>query len=392
MDALFLFIKTYPQNMRNKINYQACCNFIIGSYKSQNQLNHCGLVEGEAGFVLLTMFEYYRTNNYRFLELAIDSINSFVSRDEINNSLGYGLAGLAWTVYLMKSEGLLEESIVERWLNDIDKILEKDFYIKLSNNNFDYFDGASGILFYFLHSRNNTLLIRDYLSSLDSKAKRKDWSTSIHFGGSLYKCINLGVPHGLCGLLLLLLQIKEKKIDVDWLIHYLVRELMSYKTTDSFYYFGPHFWIERTPNYKPKNVLAWCYGDLSSGYAIYKAGLMLYNSELLREGMTILKGTLVRMDCVDNNFTLCHGYPSIFYIYHKLYQMTNEQKFLAASKQWQKRARMVFEQEIRSPNKINANFFMNGSLFYGFPGFFLSLFSVDNKVKILDSWDKCLLL
>lgn len=377
-------------NMCDGVDYTFFCNSVISNYRSPNRLNHCGLVDGEMGLVLLAVSEYFRTNNCYFLKRALDSINVFVNDELVHYSLGYGLTGLAWVTHLLQKENLIDDESVEEWLNDVDIALEKEFYLKLSDNNIDYFNGASGILFYFLHARNNITLINNYFTFLHNKTKSKDWSTSVRLKGILYKYINLGVPHGLCGLLLLLLQAKEKNIDVDQLIYCMIEELLSYKIAGSHYHYPPHFWIGKMPDYNPKIGLAWCYGDLSTGYAMYKAGVMLNNQEILREGIEIVEKTLSRTDCIDNDFTLCHGYPSIFYIFYKLYQITNDSKFLFAFELWQSKAKTTFEQGLRTPNKFNVNFWGNASLFYGFPGFFLPLLSSGNTN--FNYWDKCLLL
>lgn len=378
--------------MSLKIDYTELFENFIHNHSLSFRSNYCGLVEGELGIILLMVWKYLTTRKCYYLEIAINQVNLSIDKYKDDSSLGYGLAGLAWIINLMYKNNLLDSQLGEDWLDEADKKLKKSFYTKLKNNDIDYFKGASGIFFYFLHAHGDDILINDYLLFIDKKIKKNDWATLIPLqDGSFAKTINLGVPHGLCGLILLLLQVKEEtNLDVNNLIYKIAIKLLSYKTEGNAYDFAAHIWLEKKPKDNQATVLAWCYGDLSIGYAFYKAGMMINSHDLLLEGQKILDKTLHRIDCIENDFTFCHGYPSIYYIYYKLYTLSKKTQFLSASEEWMQKAKNIFETEIKNPSKLDFSFLQNASLFYGFPGFFLSLFSISNNE--FSCWDKCLLL
>jgi len=205
----------------------------------------------------------------------------------------------------------------------------------------------------------------------------------------------LGVPHGITGIILILLSIKEKNIvnlNFDSLIHYFVTKLFENENiNNSEYYFAPT--IRSDSNNYSRSVLAWCYGDLTSGYAIFKTGLLLNEEKYINIGLKILKDTTRRNDNHDEKLSLCHGYPSILCVYDELYRKTDDLVFYEAAKKWKV---LIYDELIDAfarknyKNKDIYSFCKNTSLFQGFPGLMLSILT--NKDDKINEWKKCLLL
>jgi hypothetical protein len=237
-------------------------------------------------------------------------------------------------------------------------------------------------------------LIFSFVKGLE-QSKKKETSYYYHESenNSSQLVLNLGVPHGITGIILILTLIKEKNIhglEIDKLILFFVDKIISYESVNTEFYFTT---IIRSENEKTPSALAWCYGDLMAGYAIFKAGSMFNNTVYRDYGLKVLRKTTNRMDIYNDNLVLCHGFPSIICIYDELFSQTKDIVFFNASKKWKVIAYTEFKKEFNKyikDNSVTNTFFNNTSLFYGFPGFILSL--ITEKSEIVDNWKKCLLL
>src|SRR5699024_10935192 len=83
--------------------------------------------------------------------------------------------------------------------------------------------------------------------------------------------------------------------------------------------------------------LAWCYGDLGIGMALYITARHLNNTDIERKSIDILGSTISRRTqditgVVDACF--CHGTCGIGHIYNRLYNYTNISMFKDASIYW----------------------------------------------------------
>lgn len=54
--------------------------------------------------------------------------------------------------------------------------------------------------------------------------------------------------------------------------------------------------------------LAWCYGDLMAGYAIYKAGVLLENYEWKSIGVNLLEKSTLRTDIHEDCLAFCDDF------------------------------------------------------------------------------------
>lgn len=330
----------------------------------QKKDDFIGIVKGCTGTLLCCIQRYIHSGENKGEIYTIT--NKIISQPVSFFSLGYGLAGLGWMINVLKKFNLFDN--IDEWLNDFETELEKCYHLMLYNKDLDYFRGASGILFYFLKKdRLNKEIAKSYIDCLYEREKgiRPNYYIDRNKNN-----INLGTPHGITGVILILLLLKEQGENfVDSLLIDLLEELLSFKKSNDLYYFPGTV----SDDDESLSYLTWCYGDLMATYAILKAGILLEKRKYLDIVYPMLIKLSFREDC-PNNLTLCHGYTSLTLVFRKMFEITNNKLLYNSSLKWQKMAIKTFYANFENyqKNKVNVDYFENMSLFYGFPGFLLS--------------------
>ena len=83
--------------------------------------------------------------------------------------------------------------------------------------------------------------------------------------------------------------------------------------------------------------MAWCYGDLGIGMAIWQAGKVLKKTEWKEAGLTILLQYTKRRNLFDNyvqDEEICHGTSGIVMIFRRMFLETNRNEFAEATQYW----------------------------------------------------------
>jgi len=374
----------FAKELKNKLdNYQ--CN-----------TSECGIVIGDAGMILSLSKLYSYTQNDYYLDKMYDILDAVFEEEKYGLSLGYGISGLAWSISLI-SEELIENR--DEWLIGIHQALETEYGLALEQGNLDYFKGATGLLFYFLNCPikidNINDIIESYLKAVQEKLSENDWFENLYDRNTgLYrKELNLGTPHGLTGIILMLLTAKEKEFDVDECIFTSLFEIMlSYEFKDrekTYCYYPSKVYEDGSRN---KSGLAWCYGDLMIAYAMLKYGILYGNDYYTQYSKLILQDSLSKKALHSENLILCHGYPSLLLIYSKIYKITNDSIYNKASKQYEQQCKQAISDsyfEYRK-NRVPHYFFDKSSLLIGYSGFILSALFWEGYNDC--DWSKCLLL
>ncbi|MCP4157109.1 MAG: hypothetical protein GY757_55875 [bacterium] len=91
-------------------------------------------------------------------------------------------------------------------------------------------------------------------------------------------------------------------------------------------------------DYPPlESRLAWCYGDLGMGVALWQAGKIAGNKEWEEEAVEILLKTTERREPKQNAIVdagLCHGAAGNAHIYNRMYINTGNEAFKEAALYW----------------------------------------------------------
>ena len=86
-----------------------------------------------------------------------------------------------------------------------------------------------------------------------------------------------------------------------------------------------------------KSHLAWCYGDLGIGMALWQAGKSTNNSDWKEKGFEILLQTTQRQQYEDSfvrDAGICHGSAGLAMIFHRMYLETGRNEFHDAIDHW----------------------------------------------------------
>ncbi|WP_257668512.1 lanthionine synthetase LanC family protein [Parapedobacter tibetensis] len=356
---------------------------------------HYGVVAGEVGYMLSLAYEYRLYKRKESLDFCGKLLKHLIGKHNSNCTLGYGLAGLAWGIRQIQRIGITDESI-EPWFENTESILRHNFKEILESGNFDYFHGASGILNYFLNSKRKvdvrtdelvtTFLDKIHQQSIDYFFSPRDETTP---DGQSVRILNLGVPHGVSGIILLLLQIKKRTgRDVDGLITSFMDRLLTYCDNEM----GNVFQVPSlVGDIERDSTLAWCYGDLPVLYILTEATHLGICDSKCQKILDFLSArTAKRRDYMDGNLTLCHGLPVITYFYYKLWKMTGHELYESAFNYWEHELKSNFYMPHEQKNsKLEKDITSNFSLFNGFPGMYIVSLTIHRQIA--DDWDNILL-
>lgn len=83
--------------------------------------------------------------------------------------------------------------------------------------------------------------------------------------------------------------------------------------------------------------MAWCYGDLGIGMAIWQSGKILKNEEYKKAGLRILMESTKRRNLKEEGVLdagLCHGSSGISMIFRRMYIETQQREFADAWDYW----------------------------------------------------------
>lgn len=157
-------------------------------------------------------------------------------------------------------------------------------------------------------------------------------------------CYNLGLAHGLPGIIALLAQAVDKNVAAGRarvLLRHAVNWLLAKRNPD---HIGCCF-----PSMLPTNVrspidrrsrVSWCHGDLGVSVALYQAAITLDEPVLADQALAIARHAATRpwqrTGVVDAG--LCHGAAGNGHIFNRIYQATREQVFRDAARYWFRQA------------------------------------------------------
>lgn len=381
-----------------------------------------------------SVFKYEYVSSFGYGKIGLDFFN-FIYRKYIENStdeesfkfvdyieemiqnhpqmspaMNYGLAGLC---------ELMNIANIEKDVFDEDDYLE-DIYVALADasiayikdNNFDFYAGSIGMLSVFeraFHRIPNTIkpllekIVNSFeLEKITTLSFKSETDISEDEAGNVITIdnphYNNGIAHGLPAIILVLSKI-QKILPNDYiknLIYQTIDLIKEYKNPSINK--EEQMYLERI-NFKKDNDyprrLAWCYSDLTLGWAFYMAGRNLHDEALLQEGKLILDHTIILEEtnqlCLHSSLIcLCHGSAGNAYIYKRIFDETGDEIFNIAYKKWANKAHENYEKgEIHFEYKLNKyiedHTIMDGLLGYG-------LFLIAQQYPDSESWNAFMLL
>jgi len=302
---------------------------------------------GLPGTIIFYFHLHKLTKEERYYTLAVQYLEKFydILEQGLPNSYLYssGLGGIAWFLeYISQFIDIDNEFDTE----EFDAAFFEAANEELHKRNFEFLSGFSGILLYLLKkkNRNNTFhQLTSFIDKLhDEIFANKDPLNFFQQQDDIHQfpSINLGVSHGIYGLVAMLNKVYAKGINPEKCkaILELIIQLTQENKKD-FYTVGYFFPNRVGEGIKtlPSTRLAWCYGDLGILSVLYQTSMVLKDEALEKEVLDMLKLTSHRKDATLNlldDVWLCHGTSGAAHIYKRLYMQTGIQDFKFASDYW----------------------------------------------------------
>lgn len=365
------------------------------------------LLGGQCGLVLyyyhlyeVTEENVYREKTIALLEEVIDNWHAEKTR-LMGSTFGSGAAGFAWVLSFLVRKKLIGVDLGDE-LSELDNFLFNDALQKISIGEMDYLHGAMGILHYFTF-RMGEEPIKEYADKLilaiNDKALQdeKGWRLrNIVSGEESPDEINLSLSHGLCGVLLILINAHEhsnQKILIEKIVSEGIRYLLQFRRDVDFengvcnYFSFTVF--ENSGRETISNRLAWCYGDLNQVLLLNRAGKLLQQENYIRLAQLIGLQTLLRKSestTLATDSHLCHGSAGLAQFYKVLYEITGVPGYKTGYDCWIEQTLLYIEKELPAGKYID----FETNFLEGLAGVGLVLMSYVSNKEL--HWSKGLLL
>lgn len=397
---------------RNKIDeiYSVLLNNI-------NSINDSSLYMGKSGICL---FLYYyklvhkesQLNIFSILDSLIDDAAKY-KMDNCTDVTFY--SEIAWFICHLSENKEIDIDLNEYFV-DIDESLYEGMVVLLNKKEYGCIDGAISIGMYFyyryiLGSNDCKIYLEKFVYLLRMISNEKEnfieWISVIDYG-TYEQGYNLGIAHGIPGILLFLRKLYIENIQKDIVSNIIIKAtnfLLSQKHSldkNKSYYYSTY---SVSSAFGRDTRLGWCYGDMSVGYSLFMVASLsgIARENVKKNALDILLNTTTRTDLLDIGIVdagLCHGTSGIAHIYNKLFLQTKELRFRYAALYWYNETIKIAKYDsvyagyrldyyLGESEKKNRDLY-NLSFLTGIAGIGLSLLSAVYPIE--SSWDKCLLL
>lgn len=359
------------------------------------------------------LFRYFEEEKYadkgiELLETVLQHIDTKKSPYLLKYPFSYGLSGLGFVISLLKDEGIIDIEF-DKQLESFDDIVYSKALEGIEERNTDYLHGSLGGLLYFTRRLSNPK-VKGYLVNLvkalsktairDVKGLRFENSHIARLNES--DNTNLGLAHGLCGILMILLKVHATGVcqsEIEEMVTGGINFMLSYKTPQDFsknkYSFFPLTINEKEAWNTEKNLteygarLGWCYGDMNQILLLYTASKQFDRPEWAEIANEVGLNTLdrkVRKETIIIDSHICHGSIGMAQYYKRFYELTSLPMYAEAHEYWIERTLQFLDNEMQDPIFISHA----GELLEGFVGISLGLISSVAEEDL--KWDSIFLL
>jgi len=410
-----------PLNINNKMydsinkKIDDIGNAMIRHNKIIKETDNIGLLGGNMGLVIFL----YSYSNFikcqKFYDFGSSIVLSALEKLHKSINCNYyfdisysnGIPGILWTLKYLKTQEFLDIN-EEEMLLPFSNILKKEMIKQIKLGNLDYFHGSLGIAKYLLSERdyNDQWIWEEFFDyllkfAIDGKNDEIRWFRYDLFTNRIIKNeYDLGIPHGITGIIGVLLDFYESDIKQGFIknlitrsITFLLNNKMNKKNRISF--FPPKI---LTNSIGRESRLGWCYGDLGIGLILLRTSLIFNDENLYDQAVYILKVTVKRTNLYTNGVRdacLCHGSAGIAHLFHRIYSYTNINEFNTASLYWYNKTLELAIQNGPASYKVwyggnGSEWQDNYSFIQGIAGIGLSLLAAISDIE--PKWDQSLLI
>lgn len=370
-----------------------------------------GLVSGRGGVVLALFVAYQATNNELYkqqmykllvheLELTKNEIGT-CHPGAIDYTFFSGISGIAWLIKQLCVSDIITQDFNSIFSNQLIRETHRRCLGLLDEGNYDYwFGGLSLIPYLSLTSDADSIhMLRESLNTLMDRLDDKDtlqiWKYPAIHDRTTY---NLGIPHGVPGVLLLA-RLAISKLGMTSSYEYKLRHVVNWILGQRKSLSNNSNFYSHSDRADEPSRLAWCYGDLAVSFALYKLSQTLNDSSLANYSTQLALETTSRIEEQSNGIVdagFCHGTSGIAYLYNRFFILTGNTKFKTASIYWNRKtidkilSKEKFESYKIKGVSVEADWEEDLGLIEGASGMIVTLLSSISQSA--PSWDTALLL
>ena len=256
-----------------------------------------------------------------------------------------GRSGVYWMYKYLCNLQLIDTEDLEMLCCE-DQRLRDTAIQMLQAGNCDFLHGATGIAYSLLYNthKNDLTFFKSFFAGLN-RLLTTDNATGTFQDFSLAENrivngkVNLGLAHGIPGILKFCIQcynqnicIEEAKSLGQHIIHYLINHKNDSSAISTFPYT-----VETGKELTKESRLAWCYGDLSTGFILYQGGIAFNDATTVNFALHILEQSTERRSTEHTGVAdarICHGAAGIAHIYNKMWHYTQNPVFEEGCDYW----------------------------------------------------------
>ena len=392
------------KNLKQKVDQIAECVF---SEVQKMQGQTYGLYAGEFGKLLFMLYysRHFKNNDHT---LATDNyterlMRQFVEREKIHTFCS-GISGILYLFDFLRDNQLLNPDI-SKSQPFLDNYIVSKMREDISRRHFDFMHGALGVGLYFLKKKANPEIIRELIDFLYRTAERDvsnktfKWESVVHYEKKL-PGYNLALSHGVSSIIIFLSRVVKSGLFEEQSRELLTGAvnfvLLQQKDFSQSGYFFPSYLYKDATDTGSKSRLAWCYGDLGPGIALWQAGKAMRNKEWEEKGLEILLQSTQRRtfnETFVSDAGICHGSAGVAMLFRRMFLDTKRDEFSDSTAYWINNTLSFsrFEDGLAGyKTREKDGWKCDYSLLGGIAGIGLVLLSylVDDEQK----WDECFLL
>jgi lantibiotic biosynthesis protein len=325
-----------------------------------------GLMGGRLGLCMYYACLHQHTGRVTDANAAMAQLEQVLEETE-TRPMGYsyasGLAGLAYMMHYLRQTGLANAE-TDDYLRPLDELLYENALLQMQHRQNDFLHGAMGTVHYFTSRLPNaateaplTRLLTQFCSQAIEQPQGSWFESHIKISTTI-NGINLGLSHGQCGFLLLLLNAYEKGLLKNTI------PAVVEKGIELILHYGQHAAGEATKYScwpltvnQPAGIpawsarLAWCYGDLNVLLLLYRAAAVLQRPQwktLADEKGAIIAGRTMTANTLVNDSHFCHGSSGLVQLYRCLHHYSPQAFYQAAYDYWLQRTLDYLPAELNS--------------------------------------------
>lgn len=364
-----------------------------------------GVSDGDAGMAVLFDYEARAGGDSRAFGAEVDRRLDAAATAAAEQPLGHGLfagfPGIGWVFELL---GVGDEG------EELDRALLDMLAVRPWPADYDLIGGLVGHGLYFLSRLSHESGVtgaRTVLAHLDALSVARDVGRSWHTRAELLppwqrqRCpdgyYNLGLAHGVPGVIALLARILEAGIEVDRTAS-LLEDAVAWLWSERVDGADASFRSWAAEGYDDALARsAWCYGDPGVACALLSAARATGNSTWEEWARSLALGVAERADdrCAVEDAALCHGASGLGHVLNRLWQATGEPALAESARAWFSRAL-----ELRRPGEGIAGYLAykgrsggwhpTEGLLEGAAGVALALRAATTHIE--PTWDRLLLV